>query len=232
MKKIILKGLLIGLASVATLTAVQAELVPYTATYYATFDRFSGRNTSSLSMNKETGEYTYSSYTKPRGLAALAGKIRESARFTLVGGTINPIAYAYKARDKAFINYDWQNKVASTNDDGKLKDVRLKGHELDILNLQMQLMEDLNNESLKEEYTVIKGNDLKTYSVTRLEDESIQIGKKNYAAVKLKQKRQGSSRHTFMWLAKDLQHTVIKMEQYKGEKLRGTLTLTGYKLIK
>ena len=95
------------LLSVILLTSLStiAELQPYSATYYATFDKFSGRNTSSLSKDLETGEYTYHSYTKPRGIAALAGKIRETLYFSINNHKVVPRLYNHKSRKRASVKY-------------------------------------------------------------------------------------------------------------------------------
>ncbi len=226
------KLLIASALSVGVIHSAVADLTPYKANYYATFDRFSGKNTSVLKKNPETGEYTYVSQTKPSGIAALAGKIKESTRFILNESKVKPIAFAHSSRrDSASIKYDWDNSIAHSKSDEKNREIPLTGSELDLLSLQMQLMQDLSNDSLQAEYTVLKDNALKTYAVTKLAEETITVRKQNYETVKLKQKRAGSSRHTIMWLAKDLQYTVVKMEQYKGDKKRGTLSLTGYKLI-
>jgi hypothetical protein len=211
--------------------SAMAELTPYQASYHATFDRFSGRAAMALQKNVDTGEYTYSSVTKPRGLAKLIGKIREWSTFELENGKVIPKTFVHKSRDKENIQYDWSKRIAMSNSDGVTQALELNGIELDLLSLQMQMMVDLNSNELKSNYTVIKGNALKTYQVTMLDKEEISIGNKSYQTIKLKQQRKGSSRHSLLWLAPELEHVLVKMEQYKGKQLRGTLTMTAYKAV-
>ena len=65
--------------------------------------------------------------------------------------------------------------------------------------------------------------------ITPLKKENVTVDGKTYLSQKIKQQRTGSSRHNYLWLAEDIDFTLVKMQQYKGEKLRGTLTMTGYK---
>ena len=204
-------------------------LTTYKATYHATFDRFSGKATMGLKKNPDTDEYIYSSVTKPRGVAALMGKIREWSVFTLDNSKVVPKIYTHKSRDKQNIIYDWSAKKAKSTADGKNIDLNLKGNELDLMSLQMQLKLDLKKGDLKESYTIINDNKIKTYMITPLEKENVTVDGKTYLSQKIKQQRTGSSRHNYLWLAEDIDFTLVKMQQYKGEKLRGTLTMTGYK---
>lgn len=206
-----------------------AELTPYQASYYATFDRFSGRATMKLVQNPDTGLYTYSSVTKPKGIAALMGKIREWSVFSLNGTKVIPETYTHKSRDKQNISYDWSTKKAHSSADGEKAVLDLTGNELDLLSLQMQLMSDLQIGELKKSYSIITDNKIKTYVISPLEEETLDIAGKTYRTQKLKQQRKGSSRHNFIWMATDLDYALVKMQQYKGEKLRGTLTMTNYK---
>jgi len=225
------KAAIIALASLAMAPYAMAELSPYSASYHTTYDRFSAKTKVSLKKDAESGLFTYSSRTKPRGFAALLGKIKESVKFNLDNGQITPQSYRHSSRDDISIDYDWATKTVKSNDDGKKKDLILAGGELDLLSMQMQVMEDLNNGQLKNSYTIIKDNAFREYAVEKVAEEDITIAKKTYKTIKLKQQRKGSSRTSYLWLAPDLQHTVVRMEQYKGKKLRGTLSLTGYKLI-
>jgi len=168
--------------SIGVLTSISAvaELQPYSSTYYATFDRFSGRNTSVLTQDAESGEYTYSSYTKPRGLAALAGKIRETLKFSISDYKVTPKLYSHKSRKRASVKYDWSAMQAIASDKKGTKELALTGNELDLQSMQMQLMEDMNNDSLKDEYRIIKGTAISTYNVENLGTEEVTIGKNTY----------------------------------------------------
>ena len=212
--------------------SVLGNLTPFTANYAVTFDRFSARASMNLKFDPESGEYVYGSNTKPKGVAALFGKIREWSVFKIDKNQITPLSFVHKSREQQNIDFDWVKNQAKSTTDGQSEVLDLDGDELDMMSLQMQLVLDLKNASLKNRYKVITDNVIKTYVIELEENEDLTLDGKILKTIKLKQQREGSSRHTYIWLAEELEYVLVQMHQYKGSELRGSLTLTGYKAEK
>jgi len=208
-----------------------AELIPYEANYAANFGKFSGYASMNLKKDQTTNTYNYSTYTKGRGLLGkVYGSIRESVAFTIEQNKVRPIEFNRAHRsDRERINYDWSTRKAQSLHEGEKKSLDLYNDELDVLSLQLQLMHDLNNDSIASEYKVIADNKIKTYEIKVIDKETITVFGKAYETIKIKQQRKGSSRQNFLWLAPDMQHVIVKMQQFKGKELRASIALSSYK---
>ena len=225
------KTLLIGLSLLVVNIASYAEFTQFDASYTARFDKFKAKSQMSLRQNPDTGEYTYTTYTKPKGLAKLFGKITESVNFDLADQSISPKTYRHKSRDNASIDYDWTNKKANSKTEDGAETLDLSGNELDLLSLQMQLSRDLKNNSVKSTYSVIKDNIIKDYIVTELGEDIFKVGKETYKTIKLQQQRKGSSRRSVLHFAPELDYILVNMQQFKGEKQRVSFAMHAYKAI-
>ena len=223
------KALLLGLSVFLVNFSSYAEFTQFDASYTARFDKFKAKSRMSLRQNPETGEYTYTTYTKPKGLAKLFGKIRESLIFDLEQNTITPKTYRHNSRDNASIDYDWSVKKASSKTEDGSETLDLNGKELDLLSLQMQLTRDLKNNSLKSTYSVIKDNAVKTYAVTALGEGTFKLGKESYKTIKIQQQRNGSSRRSVLQFAPELDFILVSMQQFKGDKQRASFNMYAYK---
>jgi len=156
----LIKSFLLTFGMLLVSVSAYAEFNQFDANYKARFDKFKAKSSMSLRQDPVTGEYTYSTYTKPKGLARLFGKITESLKFTLDGQNIIPNSYRHYGRDNVSIDYDWGNQKA-----------------------------------------------------------------------KIEQQREGSSRRTIMWFADELDFVLIKMQQFKDNKVRASLYMTSYKSL-
>ncbi len=223
------KFLLLGLSVFLVNFASYAEFTQFDASYTARFDKFKAKSKMSLRQNPETGEYTYTTYTKPKGIAKLFGKIKESLIFDLNQNSITPKTYRHNSRDNASIDYDWTTKLAKSKTEDGSEELTLSGNELDLLSLQMQLTRDLKNNTLKPTYSVIKDNVVKMYNVSQLGEDTFKLGNDSYKTLKIQQQRKGSSRRSILYFAPELDYILVKMQQFKGEKQRASFTMYSYK---
>ncbi len=224
------KSILLGLTLFLVNFSSYAEFTQFDASYTARFDKFKAKSKMSLRQNTETGLYTYTTYTKPKGIAKIFGSIKESLTFNLNQNSVIPKKYSHNSRsDNINIDYDWlAKKVSSKTEDGS-EELELKGTELDLLSLQMQLTRDLKNKSLKPTYSVIKDNAVKIYTVTELGEDTFKLGDDTYKTIKIQQQRKGSSRRSVLQFAPDLNFILVKMQQFKGDKQRASFNLYAYK---
>lgn len=223
------KSFLFGLALLSVTFSSFAEFTQFDASYSVRFDKFKAKSAMSLRQDPETGEYTYTTYTKPRGLAKLFGNISEALVFDLNKTVITPKSYRHDSRDDVSIDYDWSENEASsiTEDDSEV--LTLDGSELDLLSLQMQLSRDLKNNLLKPNYKVIKDNSITAYKVVKLGEDTFKLADETYKTIKVQQKREGSSRRTVLHFAPELDYILVKMLQFKGDEQRGSFNLYAYK---
>ncbi len=223
------KSFLFGLALLSITFSSFAEFTQFDASYAVRFDKFKAKSAMSLRQDPETGEYTYTTYTKPRGLAKLFGNISESLSFDLNRNIIIPKSYRHDSRDNESIDYDWKTKEASSTTEDGSEVLPLAGMELDLLSLQMQLSRDLKNNSLKSNYRVIKDNSFTDYGVIKLGEDTFVLGEDTYKTIKVQQQREGSSRRAVLQFAPELDYILVKMQHFKGDEQRGSFDLYAYK---
>lgn len=229
-----LSGLLIApthsIASVTELatevSTYQNSLTPFTATYKASIKGLSATLTRTLS-NKEDGLWQLQN-----NASIFLATIKESSLLKVNQHRVEPLSYNYKnplsSKKNSALQFDWQMKNVRDTNDRSAKPLPLKNNSYDKLSFQMQLRMDLmqkgkayNNKT----YHLVDKNRLKTYNVERLGEEQVTTPAGKFTAVKLKQFRPGKNKHTLIWLAKDWQYIILKLERFEDGKSENSLEL-------
>lgn len=148
----------------------------------------------------------------------------EKATFIASGGDTTAQTYRYhnkiSSSRNSDLSFDWKNSSVMDRE----KDQRRLGipaGAMDKLSFQVQLRMDLLNEGenfKQKTYQLIDYNRVKTYLVSRLGEETITTSAGTFKAVKVKQQRPGKDRYTLIWLARDYDNFVLRIQRIdRGE---------------
>lgn len=210
------------------ITAEPEKLNIYSATYKVSYKKYSATTYVNLSESGN-GTFTYSSITKPNGIAKLYGRIIEKSTFLFDKQLYEPISYDIISRRPNSVKFDWVNNTAETRHKSEITTHNLEGGELDLLTLQLQLATDLRTNTLRTTYQVINKDSAFEYEIEDLGIENVNFLDHQFYARKIKQQRNGSSRHTLIWFAPELDYRMVKVEHYKKNELNGSMFLVDYR---
>lgn len=216
MKSFALLGAL-GLCAV-TLVAHGHELKTYEATYKATAMGLSATAYRHMTFHEDNTYLLENSLTLTV-LGATVGSVTESSRFRWQDGNLTPLHYQYLqtgiSGTNEHIDFDWANGVAHSAVDEESWDLALESGFQDKLSYSTRLGQDIAASDQQDfTYQIIDGDEVEShlYRISAQEVISTPVGDLN--AVKIERIREsGSSRRTTVWLAKDWDYLLIRLEQ-------------------
>ena len=230
-----LKAAAIAALSLALLVPVQAaDDVPlYRATYQAEYKgRNVGTSEHSVALDGERGVYTFASRTTVKGLLRMANPnpaIEESS-FVVDGGALKPLAYRYedgsrRGEDNYVLAFDWGRNVAVATGGNGEREVALVPGALDRGSLQVQLMRDLAAGRTPGRYSLADESAVAAYDYTANGADQVQTALGALDTVVYVQRREGSSRETWLWLAPSLSYLPVRIEQRRDGETRTAFLL-------
>lgn len=154
-------------------------------------------------------------------------KIKEDARFGFENGAVKPQTYHYlfdrwaNKKERRF-GFNWDKGTAESQLSGKPWSVAVPPGSVDKLSAQFQLRQFLAQQGDAFEtasFTIPDNGKLKQYQVTKTGEETVETALGELDTIVLRYHREGSSRTTTFWLAKDWAYLIVKLEQIeKGGK--------------
>ena len=198
-------------------TGAQTTLKPYQALYSIKVRGFSADMEQTLSKNNQQ-QWQLSSYA-----SVLFADIKESATFSEVNNQITPHSYNYanqlssKKNSQLVFNPEQQTVFDGLHSQ---KDLPLPKNSYDRLSFQAQLYLDVINSAgfTEKTYHLVDRNELKTYQVSKLAEETIATPLGTFNALKLKQSRSGRDDYTLIWLAKDWDYFLLRIKRITEDK--------------
>ncbi|MBT8131022.1 MAG: DUF3108 domain-containing protein [Gammaproteobacteria bacterium] len=223
---------LILLILVVPMTLSATEISPFTAEYDVQFSGLSGEATTVLRQNND-GAFVFENRTRAKGLARLVRPrdVVERSEFEIEMAVVRPVSFdsedgTRRNKKGTSIDFDWSGMTASSEYEGETHSLELKEGMLDRQLVLIAMMADLANGITKNQYTVIDRNGTKTYEMSVVGRETVDVPAGSFETVKIVRGRSGSSRSSVIWCAPDLGFVTVKMEQLKDNKVIGTLSLT------
>lgn len=213
-------------ASVAETNAAAKPITSaYQARYKAKIKGFSATIERSL-KTKDDGLWQLSN-----NATMFLASIKETSLFKMADSQVTPLNYLYSnalsSKHNSELDFDWKNLIAR---DSKKKNnsLTLSEHTFDKLSFQIQLRLDLIKEGSNftdKSYNVIDKNRIKTYQVEKLGEEKLTTAAGTFATIKLKQYRPGKNKHTFIWLAKDWQYLILRLQRFENNSSGDSIEL-------
>lgn len=213
-----------------TLVAHGDELKTYEAQYTATAMGLSTTAYRNMTFH-EDNTYLLENRLTLSVLGATVGSVTESSRFRWQDGDLTPLQYEYLqtgiSGTTEQIAFDWQTNVAHSTVDSESWDLTLEKGYLDKLSYSTRLGQDIAASDQQEfSYQIIDGDEVEPhlYRITAQEVISTPVG--NLNAVRIERIRDpGSSRRTTVWLAKDWDYLLVRLEQVNGSGRKTELSL-------
>jgi hypothetical protein len=212
--------------------ALADDAIPaYTARYGVAYK---GRNVGESVQTLERADdgYRFRSVTEAQGIARLLRRqpIVEESLFELHDGMPRPLEFRLddgtrRGEDDVTIDFDWADGAARVvTEDGSME-LPLEPGVHDRATLQLALMMELAADTGLASHALIDDASVKTYSYEVAGQEMLDTPAGTYDTIKVVQRRDGSSRHTIIWLAPSLEHLPVKIEQRRDDEILTTLLL-------
>lgn len=195
-----------------------APLLEFNATYAAQLSGFSVTATRELkTLADGSQELRFSA-------ESWLAKIEEVSQFQWSEtGQLIPNNYEYHrtglGRDRhAVLTFNWQKKRVTNNVQSKPWKMEIPEAALDKLSYQLQLRQDLLAQKPVLSYQVADGGRLKTYHFEVLKEETLDTPVGKLITVKVKKVRaSGKKRVTYLWLAKDWNYLLVRLQQKESD---------------
>lgn len=215
-----------------------APVIPlYHATYSVSRNDLRIGNTQfSLTKNKD-GTYTYESVTQPAGLVSLfrSDVITETSHFSVVDDRPRSLLYSYTHtgggdNKPQSIRFDWNKKLAYSNNSGKHRTLQLESGICDRLLAQLLISLDAAHGSLNNDYRVLDHGEMQPYRLHEVGVVKLKTPAGEFDTVEVARKDEKKDRVTTFWLALKLDYLPVQMQQTETGKATISLVLTKIKL--
>ncbi len=230
------KLLFIALVLLGGALAEAAELTPHEAEYRVKISVLGGKLNTRLVADGRG--YAANHVIRPTGLSKIAasGKIDETSEFDIQGDRIVPGDYRsvdQLTRDKtsADVSFNWASARLDGRINGEPADFEIEDGMLDRVSVQYQLMRDLKNGELREQYHLFDIDEVKVLNVTNVGEREIKTPAGKFNVIGIRHQAEGSSRTTTLWCAEALDYLPVVIEQHRKGKLRLRARLKAYKTL-
>ena len=210
--------LLAAVLSVLSSTPVHAELQPYTASYSA---KIMGLSPTLHRKLEKTGENSWQLSNK---VSILFWGFKEKTQFDLNGYDVLSQSYSYHEKigkkKNSELRFDWSNKTVTDKLHSK-EPLALPLSAWDKLSSQVQIQNDfdkLGDAYTQKDYPLVDKTELKIFTVEKIGEERISTPAGDFNAIKLKQYRGDSKRHMLIWIAKDWDYLILRLQSISDGK--------------
>ncbi len=214
-------------------SGIAGELAEFSAYYEARTNGISGSAERHLiKLDDEVYRLNISLEAKMAGIAI--GDLEQASEFTMVDAQIKPQNYSYQVtgvtQETRAISFNWDAHLALSTENEQSWTIELGEQALDQLSYQVAMANALQ----QQDYTVgtelsfqlVDGSELETQLFRVLGDETLSTPMGNLDCVKLQRVREDDSgRSTTIWLAKDWDFLLARIEQVSGSGMRIELAL-------
>ncbi len=222
----LMAGLLLAQVSVAT------NLTPHTAQYRVKISVVSGQLNTQLRVT-ESG-YVAHHVIRPVGFSKLItrGTMDVTSEFSSAADGVKPIRFqsidSIRKKPDINLNFDWAGNVASGFVGEDVVSLQLESIAHDSVSIQYALMHDLLNGGASDEYVLFDVDKMRVANVSKSGERIIQTKAGKFTVIGIRHQKEGSSRITTLWCAKDLGYLPVVIEQHRKGKLKFRATLEAY----
>jgi len=191
-------------------------LLPYTAEYRISYDGMSTTADRTLRKDGDTWHLA-------QDASIFFLKVSEEARVKASSSGLRTHQYSYRnsvsSKRNQHIIFDWEAGVVADRQARKPWQKPLSGNLSDQLGSQLQLRATLLSGRFKDGYeqTIVNKGKIKTYQYHLLGEETVESALGTVDTIKLRRHREGSSAEAIIWLAKDWNYLIVKLEQLEDD---------------
>ncbi len=235
----IMLGVLAVLCAAAMSAPANAQhaLTPHTATYKVKVSVVGGVLTTELRQTGD-GAYIATHTIRPTGMSRMfaRGTISETSEFFTAEDGVRPYRYSSvdtlsSDQENIDIQFDWKTGEArgTVNDTFVVSVMEDIAH--DRVSIQYELMQDLMNGALSNEYVVFDIDRLRTVTVRNIGRKTVKVPAGRFEAVGIQHQTSRSKRMTTFWCVEELDYLPVVIEQHRKGKLRVRAELNEYEPV-
>ena len=194
----------------------EPALLPYTAEYRISYD---GLSTTADRTLRKDGDIWHLA----QDASIFFLKVSEEARVEASSSGLRTQQYDYRnsvsSKRNQHIVFDWDAGVVADRQAKKPWQKPLSGNLTDQLGSQLQLRAALVSGRFQDgfEQTIVNKGKIKTYQYQLLGEEKVESALGTVGTVKLRRHREGSSAEAIIWLAKEWNYLIVKLEQIEDD---------------
>lgn len=166
--------------------------------------------------------YRMSSDIQPSGSASLLISASERVKGRLQDQTILPLSYEHRVKgvksSRTLLTFHWREGILDAEHKDERVTLPLSAGVVDPLSLYLMVMTDLQQNRIRDHYTFVDDDELKTYQVERDGKEILQTSLGDLSTLRVSQRREGSSKITTFWFAPSLKYLPVQIVQEKKGK--------------
>jgi hypothetical protein len=206
-----------------TAAAVDAGIAPFSAQFLADWKGITvGTSNIALKPDPEPGHYVYTWTVTARGIFRIAysDDLVQTSWLSIDKDHARPEKYlGRQGSNSVAVNFDWPNKRATGESEGKPIDLTLKDGIQDVMSIQVEVMLDLKNGSLPKTFHIIDKDQLKEFNYSREGGAKIKTAIGDLDTVIVTSQQAGNNRILRMWFAPSLGYVPVQAERSRNGKL-------------
>jgi hypothetical protein len=207
----------------AAAAAGNAAIAPFSAQFQADWKGITvGTSNIALKADAEPGHYVYTWSISARGIFRLAysDDLVQTSWLSINSDHARPERYFGKQGSTSVaLNFDWPDKRATGQSEGKPVDLKLKDGTQDVMSIQVEVMLDLKSGNLPEIFHIIDKDQLKDFNYRREGSARIKTAIGELDAVIVTSQQAGNNRILRMWFAPSLGYVPVQAERTRNGKL-------------
>jgi hypothetical protein len=191
-----------------------------------------------VTLSRKENIYILRSTNKAAGLTSLTGygPVIEETTFMISSGQIQPLTYSNIDQSgisglNESIEFDWPRGIARSQRKGKFFSVQLQDGILDPLTVELRARLDLENGLEEATYQVHEIEQIRTYHVSRLPIEIIEVAGLQFKSIHLVIDTGRKNRQLHYWLAPELAYLPVQLKQFFNGKVEARAILTGSSML-
>jgi len=212
--------------------AAETRLTPHRAHYKVKISVVSGRLDTELRATEHG--YVATHVIRPVGVSKVLtrGEMNVTSEFIPESDGVRPVRYhaidTIRDEPEADIEFDWTSNVASGTVGNDRVEFHLDGISHDSVSIQYELMYDLLNGGPSSQYTLFDVEKMRVANVRNVGTRTVKTDAGTFEVVGIQHQREGSSRVTTLWCARELGYLPVVVEQHRKGKLNFRATLEEY----
>jgi hypothetical protein len=157
----------------------------------------------------------------------------ERSQFRIEAGVLRPLEYWYEDGSRSgegnwHVVFDWDRRIATvTTADGR-RELNIPHNALDIGTLKAAVMRDLALKGAPGPYAITDEDSVGTYEYTDSGAATVDTGVGSLETRIFIQRRTGSSRSTWMWVAPTLGFLPVRVEQRRDNEVQTAFLLSAF----
>ncbi|MES3008196.1 MAG: DUF3108 domain-containing protein [Pseudomonadota bacterium] len=157
-------------------------------------------------------------------LGATVGSVTETSEFLWQASDLTPLQYSYEQTGISdrheSIDFDWTGSLAQSTLNDESWSLPLQPGIMDKLSYSTRLGRDISERGLTEvSYNIVDGEEIDVHVYRIAAEEVLSTPAGNLNTVRIERiRREGSSRSTTVWLAKDWDYLLVRLEQINGSR--------------